>query len=79
MKFLSILALAGAATAAAVNKRGGEWNTWEVQEVTVTVTETEWQTTTTTEWQKEWVTVYDTVTAWQTTTEVRRAHYQLPP
>lgn len=64
MKFLSILALAASATAAAVNKRGGEWNTWEASTVTVTV----WATTT----QEMWATTtcYETVTEWQTTTEV---------
>lgn len=70
MKFLTLIALAATATAAAVEKRGGEWNTWAPQTVYVTTTEVEWQTTTVTKPVPTYVTITDYVTEWQTTTEV---------
>lgn len=70
MKFLTLFALAASATAAAVEKRGGEWNTWAPVTVYVTTTEVEWQTTTV--WKPTYTTVTETCyeTEWSTTTAV---------
>lgn len=79
MKFLAIMALAASAAAVAVNKRGGEWNTW--QAVTVYVTTTDYVTTTATDYEKVYVTTtcYETITDYQTTTEVSLIHYLARP
>lgn len=77
MKFLAILAIAASATAAAVEKRGGEWNTWAPVTVYVTTTEVEYKTATvyTPEYKTVTTTCYET--EWSTTTEVCWTSYQL--
>lgn len=46
MKFLSILALAASASAAAVKARGNEWENWSTTTVYVTAIETQYATVT---------------------------------
>ena len=61
MKFLSVLALAASASAAAINARDNGWNQWQASTVTVYSTVTATVT-------KPASTVYNTVTSYATKT-----------